>query len=195
MILLVVLTLPATAGAAPKYVDPPSYEGVKEAPETEVLGFPTTTLSTAGTFPSVVVDEAGTAHIVWNEGRGDDADAAVYCRLPRGANACEAEQGDLGQELRHGDGPQFNIDNFGPKIVVVGDQLVVLSKRYPTIGDKPDGASSSTVVGWVSNDGGSIWSPAAILGKRDLGQLAVVGPSTTRRSSTSPTTRSAAACV
>ena len=52
---------------------------------------------------------------------------------------------------------------------------MILSKRYPTIGDKPDGASSSTVVAWLSNDGGTTWSDAAILGKRDLGQLAVVG--------------------
>ncbi len=58
----------------------------------------------------------------------------------------------------------------------IGNQLLVLSKRYPTIGDKPDGASSSTVVGWVSNDGGTSWSSARVLGKRDLGQLAVAGP-------------------
>ena len=38
----------------------------------------------AGQDPSVVVDTAGTAHIVFHVDGGD-----VYCRLPRGAAACD----------------------------------------------------------------------------------------------------------
>jgi len=177
MLLAIGVCLPAGTAGAQEYVDPPNYKGINKAPDTEPLGFPTVSLSAAGTFPSVLVDEAGTAHIAWNEGRGDAADVAVYCRLPRGATACETRS-ELTWEKEYGagDGPQFNIDNFGPKIVRVGNQLVILSKRYPTGSDKPDGASSHTVVGWLSDDGGSNWGDAAILGKRDLGQLAVVGP-------------------
>ncbi len=177
VVLAATLAWPHAAGAStPTYRDPPSYKGVEKAPKTKSPSFPTTTLSSAGTFPDVLVDEAGTAHIVWNEGRGNNADVAVYCRLKRGATTC-----DKRKELRWdktygvGDGPQYNTDDGGPRIVRIGNQLLVLSKRYPTIGDKPDGASSSTVVGWVSNDGGTSWSDARVLGKRDLGQLAVAG--------------------
>ncbi len=175
--IVAVLGVATPAPAASTYRDPPSYKGVKKVPKTKPPSFPTTSLSSAGTFPDVLVDEAGTAHIVWNEGRGNNADVAVYCRLKRGATSC-----DRRKELRWdktygaGDGPQYNTDDGGPRIVRIGNQLLVLSKRYPTIGSKPDGDSSNTVVGWVSNDGGTSWSDARVLGKRDLGQLAVAGP-------------------
>lgn len=173
----VTLIGPTDAGAINVYRDPPGYKGIKKPPRTKPAKGVSATLTTTGTFPDALVDEAGTAHIVWNEGRGDDADATMYCRLKRGATSCDATATlTWNKGYGVGDGPQFNTDNEGPRIVRVGDQLVVLSRRYPTIGNKPDGASSSTVVGWVSNDGGSTWSNATVLGKRSLGQLAVVGP-------------------
>ncbi|MEZ5122379.1 MAG: hypothetical protein R2736_12515 [Solirubrobacterales bacterium] len=169
------------AAAGPVYRDPPGYRGVTKAPATRPAppppASPAVTLSSTGVHPDVLIDEAGTAHIVWNEGRGDDADAAIYCRLKRGATACDATA-VLTWEKSYdaGDGPEFNTDDGGPRIVRVGDQLVVLSKRYPTMGVKPDGASSHTVVAWSSNDGGTTWSSSAIFGKRNLGQVAVLGP-------------------
>lgn len=174
------LALASSAAAAGKavYRDPLSYDGLKKAPKTEPPPLPpAAVLSETGANPDVLVDEAGTAHIVWNEGRGDDSDVAVYCRLPRGATACETTTTlTWDKTYEAGDGPEFNIDNGGPRIVRIGDQLVVLSKRYPTVAEKPDGASSSTVVAWSSSDGGSTWSGnAVIVGKRDLGQLAVLG--------------------
>ncbi len=178
MIGLVLAAAPAVAKKGPIYRDPLSYDGVKKAPKTDPPPLPpAAVLSETGADPDVLVDEAGTAHIVWNEGRGDDADAAVYCRLLRGATACETTTTlTWDKTYGQGDGPQFNTDNGGPRIVRVGDQLVVFSKRYPTIGAKPDGASSSTLVAWSSNDGGTTWSGnAVIVGKNDLGQLAVLG--------------------
>jgi hypothetical protein len=182
MTLLMSAALPATAAHAakvPVYSDPPGTVGPARAP---VVAAPPTPpaipLSASGTFPDVLVDDAGTAHIVWNEGRGDDADVAVYCRLKRGASTCDgpAVQLTWNKTYGAGDGPQLNIDNGGPKIVRVGDQLIVLSQRYPTNSDKPDGSgSSNTVVGWVSSDGGQTWSDAAILGRYVLGQLGVIG--------------------
>jgi hypothetical protein len=173
-------TVDAALARGPVYRDPPTYRGTTKAPPAKPPPQQRVALSATGDRPDVLVDEAGTAHIVWNEGRGDDSDAAVYCRLKRGARDCDT-RATLTWEKSYGsgDGPQFNIDNFGPKIVRVGDQIVVLSKRYPTVADKPDGASSHTVVAWVSNDGGSSWPSAtdpAIVGKRDLGQLTVLGP-------------------
>ena len=167
-----------TAGAkVPVYRDPPSYKGVKKTPTTTgTTAVPPVPLTTAGTHPRVYVDEAGTAHIVWNEDRGAAADVTVYCRLPRAATAC-ASRSELTWEKTYGagDGPQYNIDNIGPHVVRIGEQLMVLSFRYPTIGQKPDGASSNTLVGWVSNDGGSSWGTAQVLGKRRVDTAAVGG--------------------
>jgi hypothetical protein len=168
----------ASAASRPVYRDPPSYHGIKRAPSTATPAPPNTVaLSGTGAFPDALVDEAGTAHIVWNEGRGDDADATMYCRLKRGEDRCDTTATlTWDKSYGSGDGPQFNTDNSGPKIVRVGDQLVALSLRYPTVGAKPDGASSGTLVAWTSNDGGTTWSQPAIVGKRNLGQLVVIGP-------------------
>jgi hypothetical protein len=175
----VTLITASTAGAsAPVYRDPPSYRGVAQAPKTNPAPLPPrVVLSTTGTFPDLLVDEAGTAHIVWNEDRGELDDAAMYCRLKRAATACDGPPVALTwpKTYRPGDGPQFNIDNGGPRIVRVGDQLVVFSKRYPTGAEKPDGASSSTVIAWTSGDGGRTWAGPGIVGKWDLGQLLVMG--------------------
>jgi hypothetical protein len=112
-----------------------------------------------------------------NENRGDAADVVVYCRIKRGASACDSRT-DLAWDKPYGPGDDPRYNSGGPpKIVQVGGQLVVLSHRYPTIGDKPDGASSSTVVSWTSGDGGSSWSPQpTVIGKWNLGQMQVIGP-------------------
>jgi hypothetical protein len=180
--LLLLGTVDVAFGRGPVYRDPPSYRGTSKAPPAKPPPQVRVTLSNSGDakHPDVLVDEAGTAHIVWNEGRGDDSDAAVYCRLKRGASDCDTRATlTWDKSYDSGDGPQFNIDNDGPRIVRVGNQLLVLSKRYPTVADKPDGASSHTVVAWTSNDGGSTWpdpGDPAIVGKHNLGRLAVLGP-------------------
>lgn len=178
----VVAALPAAAKAGPPvYNDPPGYEGLKKAPKTKPPkpAAPVILSATgAGTHPDVLVDEAGTAHITWNEGNGDGADTAEYCRLKRGSRSCDARTTLRWQKgYGAGDGPQFNTDYLGPQIARVGNQLVVLSKRYPTGSEKPDGASSHTVLAWSSNDGGSSWtSEPAIVGTRDVGDTVVFGP-------------------
>ena len=182
LLLLLALAPAADAARRPQYNDPPSYQGPRRAPATrpapEPANGPTVTLSGLGRYPDLLVDEAGTAHIAWTENRGDDApDVARYCRLKRGATACDTEA-TLQWEKSYdtGDFPGANQDNGGPRIVRVGEQLVIFSKRYPTIGEKPDGASSSTTLAWTSEDGGTSWRGPAIVGKRDLGNLVVVGP-------------------
>ncbi len=133
-------------------------------------------LAAAGTFPDAVVDDAGTAHIVWNENRGDAADVVVYCRLKRTAKACDTTaQLSWVKAYGTGDDPKFNIGS-APKIVVVAGRLVVFSHRYPTSGEKPDGASSSTVVAWSSADGGTTWTPnPAVVGRSIIDQLITIG--------------------
>jgi hypothetical protein len=179
---MLLLSAAAEAARLPVYREPPKYKGRTKAPPTQPPPAPTpaaaAVLSETGYKPDVIVDEAGTAHIVWAEGNGDGADTAGYCRLKRGATTCDHTATLVwNKDYGAGDGPQFNTDYGGPRIVRVGNQLVVFSKRYPTSGEKPDGASSSTVVQWVSSDGGNTWNDnAQIAGKLDLGQLQVLGP-------------------
>ncbi|MDX6665830.1 MAG: hypothetical protein QOG68_2036, partial [Solirubrobacteraceae bacterium] len=178
VLLAVVAAAAAQAARTPVYRYPASFTPPKRPPAAAPApGQPSVPLSSTGAFPDMVIDAAGTAHIVWTEGRGDQADVVVYCRLKRGAKACDNPPTELVWDKSYGtgDGPQFNIDNGGPRIVLAGDQLIVLDKRYPTVGVKPDGSSSSTLVAWASSNGGQRWSsPAAILGKYDLGQAAVL---------------------
>ncbi len=171
----------AFAARVPVYRDPATYRGISKAPPTRAAPVakapPPVTLSRAGTFPDVLVDPAGTAHVVWNENRGDAADVVVYCRIKRGTSGCDARtELSWAKSYGAGDGPQFDVGG-PPKVVQVGGQLVVLSHRYPTISEKPDGAGSSTVIAWASGDGGTTWAPQpAIVGKWNLGQTAVIGP-------------------
>jgi len=170
----------AVAKNRPIYRDPPSYVGVKKPPKTKAVSIPApppVALSSAGSFPDVLVDEAGTAHIVWNEDRGDAADVVVYCRLKRGASACDTRSELVwDKSYNDGDGPQFSVGS-DPLIVRVGDQLVVLEHRYPTGADRPDGsAGSENDLEWTSSDGGTTWAGPAIVGTRDLASVVVFGP-------------------
>jgi hypothetical protein len=175
---LLVLALPAAAAHAqtPVYNDPPSYDGRQRAPVTKPQSPPRpqpVTLAGEGLGPHTVVDDAGTAHIVWAEGGDSDglADRVRYCRLKRGTRACDASA-----TLEAGPESSYNTDYLGPRIVRVGGQLVAFSQRYPVVVDKPDGGSSSTVWAWTSGDGGASWSDPAIVGKYALGDMAVIGP-------------------
>lgn len=173
---------PADAQRRPVYRDPPSYRGLQRvpatAPEQQPPLPPSGVLSDTGQFPDVLVDEAGTAHVTWRESRGDLDDAAIYCRVKRGSAACEHRvELTWTKPYGTGDGAQYNTDYEGPKIVRLGEQLVIFSKRYPTVSDKPDGGSSHTVVAWTSSDGGNVWSQnAEVVGKRAIRQMVVAGP-------------------
>ena len=172
--LLVVAVPAADAARGPVYRDPPSYDGIKRAPKTKPEPLPDpVSLAPEGLGPRAVVDDAGTAHIVWAEGGDSDglADRVVYCRLKRAARAC-----DVRHTLRAGPESPYNTDYNGPRIVRVGSQLVAFSHRYPVVVDKPDGGSSSTTWAWTSNDGGTSWSQPAIVGKRAIGDMVVIGP-------------------
>ncbi|HYH59750.1 MAG TPA: hypothetical protein VD790_11100 [Thermoleophilaceae bacterium] len=165
----------AEAARTPVYRDPPRYEGREQAPKTKETPLPKPVeLAPSGLGPHVVVDDAGTAHIVWAEGGDSDglADRAIYCRLKRGARRC-----DIRHTLRAGPESSFNTDYIGPRIVRVGNQLVIFSTRYPIVVDKPDGGSSTTIWAWTSNDGGSTWSAPAVVGRRNIGDMVVMGPS------------------
>lgn len=185
-VLVVCATLCALAGDAfaasgPVYREPANYVGIRKAPPTKAAPAPKPpapfALSQAGSFPDELVDDAGTAHVVWNENRGDAADVVVYCRIKRGATGCDTRtELAWAKTFDVGDGPQYDVGG-PPQVVQIGGQLVVFSHRYPTIAEKPDGASSSTVIAWASGDGGTTWAPQpAIIGKWNVGDMVVLGP-------------------
>ncbi|MCW3013646.1 MAG: hypothetical protein JWO02_738 [Solirubrobacterales bacterium] len=87
------------------------------------------TISSNGEKPSIAVDEEGTAHVVWNEANnGPVADVMHYCKVPRGARRCTAEQTFVPPD---GD-PQYNHEFARPQVVLPGpDQVMIFTSRYP----------------------------------------------------------------
>jgi hypothetical protein len=97
LLLAVGLTQSAHASTTPsRSVDytTPGYKGLKKAPRTGPAPAPPSISVGSGTHPDVWVDEAGTSHVVWNEeGPADGSDVLHYCRIPRGASACDNANG------------------------------------------------------------------------------------------------------
>ncbi len=188
---------PADAQKLPTYRSP-AFKGTAKAPKTAPATPPTPVpLAPDGLHPDVLVDEAGTAHIVYAVGRGDQADAAVYCRLKRGASSCDSTA-TLAPAKTYGefDSPAYDIDNGGPEIVRVGDQLVILSYRYPTGFTRPDGDGSGGVVQWVSDDGGTTWTGGVLAARNDMnGDAIAFGPPDAPRIATIAHTGPCGACV
>jgi hypothetical protein len=130
------------------------------------------TLATNGAAPHVAVDGDGTAYVTWRVAGGGPGgeDAIGFCRLPRGAAACDnpAATRLLVPEKPYGDGdgPEANKEvSDGPFPVVVGDQLAILSTRYPTRYELPGGGTSeTTTVLLLSLDGGTSFSQGGAVG-------------------------------
>src|SRR5436190_21350899 len=89
---LLLLLVPAAPAAASHVYRSPGYKGTRKLPHTLPQPIPAPIQLGVGEKPQVLVDAAGTAHIIWNEGRGNDADAIHYCRLKRGATQCDVSQ-------------------------------------------------------------------------------------------------------
>jgi hypothetical protein len=183
LLALVLVTVPvAEAKKTPSYHSP-HYKGTRKAPKTAPPPAPTPIpLADAGRFPQVLVDEAGTAHIAWADGEGDNADVVHYCRLRRGSTTCDnpasTQRLTWDKAYDSGDDPRFNNDDSGPKLVQVGDQLAIVDYRYPTFEPKPDhSCGSCTVLLWVSDDGGEHFSGPAVVGDSDVNGGAIAfGP-------------------
>jgi hypothetical protein len=152
----------------------PGYRGRTKAPRTGPAPAPPLVSLGPGEHPDVLVDAAGTSHIVFNESvPPGGSDVTHYCRLPRGAKACNNPSGTPFPPIADA----FSHDFSGPKILQIGDGLVALSLRYPAVIQHPDGETSdSTLYAWVSTDGGDTWTGPAIIGTvAPSGDAAVVG--------------------
>lgn len=156
----------------------PGYRGITTAPRVLPQQPPAPVTIGSGQSPQVVVDEGGTAHIVWNERRGSDSDVLRYCRLKRGARACDVTQALIPplDTSDPGNSPAANTDFDGPQVFALGDEVALLTQRsFRTVG--PDGKSTqSPVFMFLSQDGGTTFNPPALVGTGPLsGQAAVYG--------------------
>ena len=97
---------------------------------------------------ALLVDEAGTAHIVFAQDGGiDAADTLSFCNLQRGLKTCassgqgpnatapEASAGGLFA----GNAPGLNDDNDGPVPLAIGNQLFIVDRRFPDFFNTPSG--------------------------------------------------------
>ncbi|MDO9410400.1 hypothetical protein [Patulibacter sp.] len=163
------LAVPAVADARPT-ASTPGFDGSTKRLTTKAPPLPLprrVTLATNGAAPHAVVDDAGTAYVTWRiaDGGPGGEDAVGFCRLPRGAAACDnpAPTRVLVPEKAYDadDGPNLNKElSDGPFPVIVNTQLVVLTSRYPTRYALPDGSGTTdrATVLLVSLDGGTSFS-------------------------------------
>lgn len=178
---LVLAAAAAPPGAlAAKAYKSPGYRGTRSVPRTVAPAPPRpVVLAQAGERPQVLVDAAGTAHVVWNERTQDQPDTLRYCRLRRGAAGCEATQALVPvQPYDGGNAPGFNNDVGVPRVLALNGQLLLLTNRYPNVVPSPDGeTSSSNTYLFASEDGGSSFGPPALVGTgQTSGEPAVWGP-------------------
>ncbi|MFL5845682.1 MAG: hypothetical protein ACJ762_13415 [Solirubrobacteraceae bacterium] len=123
-------------------------------------------VSSAGNKPSVALDAAATAHVVWDSVAADNTSTTHYCRVARNATGCLA-----GSERSFS--PVAGDQDFGgPRVYVSGSTVTIAMSRCCTTTDAPDGQSYGTST-WVttSTDGGANFSAPAWIGTQvpDLG--------------------------
>ena len=174
----------APAGAArrvPSYHSP-GYKGTTKLPNVTPTPIAPITLGAGGKLPSVLVDAAGTGHLLSaQDGGADSPDLVSYCRLARGQKACastsaltpDAPAGGASGPFE-GNFPGGNHDTDGPIPIVQGNQLYLVDRRFPDAFTQPDGKTGeSNVFLWASQDGGQTFSGPAIIGDNQMGGGAV----------------------
>lgn len=169
---LLALAGPAAARAPVSY-STPGYHGTHKVPKVTQRALPPVTIG-VGQDPSILVDAAGTSHIVWDRPVAGGADQLHYCRLPRGAKACAVSSVlAINQPDVLGNSLQTNTDNDGPRPLAVGNELLVLSNRSPNVvpvpgcnepdpGDCPTSDSNDYL--FTSEDGGESFGAPGVIG-------------------------------
>lgn len=137
-----------------------------------------------GFKPQVLVDQIGTAHVIWTKKRQPDggADELHYCQIPRGGSSCAREQTFVPPE----EPAEFNREYGASRILqTADDEIVLVTHRNPAVvvsdeethepdpacydkhpGD-PDacyGSSHNSTWAYISHDGGASFGPAHLLG-------------------------------
>jgi hypothetical protein len=108
----------------------------------------------------VLVDAAGTAQIAYTtypQTLGPPS-ALHDCVLLRGQSGCQANNGLVPPEA--GD-PTYNLDSDGPFPLSVGNELLMLTHRYPLPETLPDGSSGYPTFLYTSEDAGKSFTGRA----------------------------------
>lgn len=117
-----------------------------------------------GSRPGLAVDVAGTAYVAWN-GPESTNSTLRFCRLPRGAIACDAVP------VLPAPGTTTSLSR--PFVVVSGNRVSVVQFRYPTSGGLPPGMYRFT-----STDRGVSFGAPQVVGSVAF-EEAAVGPGDT----------------
>jgi hypothetical protein len=178
---LVAALAPATCAVAKPYYSP-GYKGKESFRNVTPAPLAPITVGT-GKWPDLVVDRAGTAHVVFaQDGGGSAADTLGFCNLQRGIKTCAtsgAAPNPEAPDASQGGGfignfPAGNHDFDGPAPLVIGNQLFVVDRRFPDVFPTPDGKSSdSNVFEWNSADGGATLTGPGQIGDNQMAGGAV----------------------
>ena len=165
--LLAILVVGQATAAVPTLRSPGVRKAVKRVPTKPATAPAPAELSATGEHPDVIVDAAGTAHIVWNEPVADGPDVTVYCRVLRAAKAC-----DVTHRLIPPGADVLSDDADGPQVSAINDQVAIVSHRYPQPVPKPGGDPSiadTTLYFWSSDDGGRNFVGPGVAGTATIG--------------------------
>lgn len=115
--------------------------------------------------PDVVVESDGTSHVVWFEDGADGYQEIGYCRLPRGATACD-HTGRLAAPTSGGG----TLSGFGtPQILSPEDGRLVVLATFCCAD------ANSSLMMWESTDDGASFGPPKRIGTGQA-ESAVYGP-------------------
>ena len=123
-----------------------------------------------GSRPGVAVDASGTAYIAWNGPEVQNVAPLRFCRLPRGATACDA--GAAGSIAT----PGTSLSK--PFIVVSGERVVIVQHRYG--GDVP---GFGALFAYTSLNRGVSFGAGRVVGRVPF-EEAVAGPGDTMSGAT-----------
>jgi len=126
-----------------------------------------------GADPHVLVDAAGTGQIAYTtqpEPTVNQPSALRDCVLLRGQTGCSANAGLIPPEVGV---PYGNADDDGPSPLAIGNELLVLSHRYPNSQTLPDGSFGYPTFLWTSEDGGKTFTGPGIVGNLGISGNAI----------------------
>ena len=163
-----------TASAASPAYRSPGYAGKTNfGANLTPQALPSISLGT-GKYPNLFVDPSGTAHIVFDHDGTDSSTADTFsvCNLQRGIKTC-ASEGTIPAPAfppLEGNSPYLDHDFDGPVPLDVGNQLIVIQRRFPEVFPVPGSTdtSDSNVFEWTSADGGATLTGPGEIGDNQM---------------------------
>jgi hypothetical protein len=184
---VVLICAGSTGSSAAAGYHSPGYKGTTSFRNVTPPPLPAISLGT-GKDPNLLVDKAGTSHVVFAQDGGASApDTLAFCNLQRGLKTCAsrgiapnpvAPDSSSGSAYS-GNIPAGNHDTDGPVPLAVGNQLYLIDRRFPDAFPTPDGGrSGSNVFEWSSTDGGATPTGPGQLGDNQMAGGAIAFGST-----------------